>query len=127
VAIGNQYVYQIAAVDSLGNESDLSNADTALVRDYTPPRVVRNVRVREVEEGIEISWEPVPSDDLVGYQVYRSNMPTGIYEAVNNQPVDTTDFIHQSPQEHWWYYVRAMDNSGNLSKPSDPTQAPESD
>jgi fibronectin type 3 domain-containing protein len=124
VETGTEYVYRISAMDSLGNESERSAADTALVRDFTPPRVVRNVRTKQTPDGVQIHWEPVPADDLVGYRVYRSNLPTGVYSSVNSQPVEQTQLTHENPDQRWWYYVRALDTSGNLSKPSDPVQAP---
>ena len=124
VSLGKEYIYQVSAVDSFENESRRSTADTALVRDLAPPRVVRNVRVDSADTGYRVTWERVPDVDITGYKVYRSDLPTGVYEAATPETVSGSTWIDEEGEPGLWYYVRAVDSSGNLSKPSDPVQAP---
>lgn len=124
VSVGTRYIYRVSAVDSFENESDKSPADTVLVREFDPPRVVRNVRVDTAETGYRISWEMVPDEDVTGYKVYRSDLATGVYEPLTSEPLSDSSWIDAGGESGLWYYVRAVDSSGNLSKPSDPVQAP---
>ena len=97
-----------------------------MVRDFDPPRSVRNVRVFSTEsgeEGYRISWEPVVAQDLQGYKVYYSNISTGVYKPLTESPIDDTSFKDSSGQAGRWYRVRAVDISGNESKPNEPVKA----
>lgn len=120
---GQKLQYAVTAVDSMGNESAKIYADTVWVKDYEPPRKVRNVRAVTTGEGIKIQWEPVVSFDLAGYRIYRADMATGRYELLNRQALTTTEWTVTQPTPGTWYRVRAVDSSGNESKPSDPRQA----
>jgi fibronectin type 3 domain-containing protein len=122
VELGLEYRYGVSAIDSVGNESEPTLSDTVWVRDYDPPRKVRNVRTTDVDEGIEITWEPVTASDMVGYNVYRSNISTGVYNPLNQQPVEQTNWIDENANDEFWYRVRAVDISGNESRPSEPVQ-----
>jgi fibronectin type 3 domain-containing protein len=122
VELGLEYQYGVSAIDSVGNESEPTLSDTVLVRDYDPPRKVRNVRTTAVDEGVEITWEPVSAPDMVGYNVYRSNISTGVYNPLNQQPVEETNWIDENANDEFWYRVRAVDISGNESRPSEPVQ-----
>ena len=119
---GTEYIYAISATDSLGNEGDVMESSPILVRNYDPPRKVRNVQIYNSEDGVEITWEEVPASDLVGYIVYSSRISAGQFEALNQEPIQTTSFNHSDGNETLWYRVRALDSSGNLSDMSEPVK-----
>jgi len=119
---GQIYIYSVTAIDSAGNESAESKQDTVLVRDFTPPRSVRNLQIRPGENRSELHWEPVPAYDLSGYRVYRSKLPTGIYKEVTDSVITQTQWPLWTSADKYWYYVRAVDISGNKSVPSKPVQ-----
>ncbi|MDZ7659251.1 hypothetical protein [Fodinibius sp.] len=126
VTIGKKYRYGISVVDSVGNESEPAFSDTVLVRDYDPPRSVRNVTVNSTEsneDGYRINWEPVVAQDLMGYKVYYSNISTGVYKPVTDNTIDETSFKDSNGEVGRWYRVVAVDVSGNESKPSNPVKA----
>lgn len=122
VQAGVEYIYAVSATDSLGNEGEVMESSPVLVRNYNPPRKVRNVQIYSSENGVDIRWEEVPTSDLVGYIVYSSKISAGQFEALNEEPIQTTSFTHSGGNETFWYRVRAIDSSGNLSDMSEPVK-----
>ena len=122
---GRQYRYAVSAVDSLDNEGNRSDPATIEMRDFDAPAAVRNVQAQvQEEEGVRIRWETVSANDMTGYQVYRSTtIPTGIYEPVNEDLVAEPPFSDAEGEADMWYRVRAVDSSGNESRPSQPARA----
>jgi hypothetical protein len=70
--------------------------------------------------GIYMRWERVPGDDLAGYRIYRSDIPTGVFEPVNGVVVTETEFFDTGGNASMWYRVTAVDNTGNESRPGIP-------
>ena len=114
---GNTYVYSVSAADRAGNESIFSTADTILFGSTNPPRSVRNLQAVERNGGIYMRWERVPGNDLAGYRVYRSDLSTGVFELVHESLITETEFFDPGGDAGMWYRVRAVDNSGNESRP----------
>ncbi|MDZ7807223.1 MAG: hypothetical protein U5K71_08905 [Gracilimonas sp.] len=85
VEVGTTYYYAVSAIDTLGNEGETTEPESFLMRDFTPPRAVRNVRASLQNEEVNITWEPVVNQDLKGYQVYSSSSPTGVYELITGR------------------------------------------
>ena len=94
------------------------------MRDFAAPRRVRNIRALATDSlGVALNWEPVPSDDLAGYRVYRSNTATGNYRPVSEALLSETAWEDPEGKLGSWYHIRAVDASGNESKPSNPACA----
>ncbi|MFN2396568.1 MAG: fibronectin type III domain-containing protein [Bacteroidales bacterium] len=119
---GNTYIYAVTATDIAGNESEFSVPDTVFLRNYTPPASVRNIQAAMRDEGVELRWERVAADDFLGYKVYRSGIPTGIYEPLHEGLLEDTRFIDLTGNAEMWYRVRAVDTSGNESRPGSPVR-----
>lgn len=120
--VGNNYVYSVTAIDVAGNESEFSTPDTIFFRDNTPPRSVRNIQALAHEDGVELRWERVVATDLAGYKVYRADIPTGRYEPLHEGLLNETGFFDQDGDIQSWYRVRAVDTSGNQSRPGSPVR-----
>ena len=92
------YFYKVSAVDSVGNESELSNAVMADVRDQTPPSAPTNLRGSVLDsKQIELAWSApggVPSD-LKTYEVfYRRTGSNDAYARAD--PGDLRDTVFTS-------------------------------
>jgi len=126
---GRTYVYRVSAVDSVGQEGPRSTPVQFTLRDDAPPRPIRNVRAVVPDTtgsgppGVRITWGPVDAPDLDGYRVERAGLPTGAYEPVHETAPDTTAWTDPGGTIGTWYRVRALDTSGNPSRPGEPAQA----
>ena len=117
--LGHTYVYRVAAVDTAGNEGAAA-VDTFTFRDFDPPAAPRHVAARRAARGVEVTWERVGSRDLAGYHVYRSALPTGVFEQVTREPVSGQAWTDASGSGTTYYRVRAVDSFGNESAWSPP-------
>lgn len=116
---GQVYEYYASAVDSAGNEGARSPAAALRFSDLTPPRSVRNVRASCLDGGgVSLSWEPVPDDDLAGYEVLGSDIPTGVFTALTSALLESTEWMDPSGVNGSWYRIVAVDTSGERSTPS---------
>jgi len=64
----------------------------------------------------------VTTPHVTGYIVYRSEISTGVFEPVNEEPTTETLMRIGADGSGFWYRVRALDVSGNQSRPSEPVQ-----
>ena len=123
---GIMYTYWITAADSAGNESGRSASISFALRDPYPPQTVRNLRlVAGADNHVNLYWEPVPSADLAGYRVYRSNEPNGVFELLHENLVSEPRWLDSLPVAGSWYRIHAVDHSGNESLPSVPVSLSE--
>ena len=116
-AIKNQsYIYMVESIDSSGNKSGRSISDTVKLVDlYKPAAVPEVTSIFKKGAGVNLSWIAVVEEDLAGYYVYRSLLPTGIYEKLNSSPVKENKFTDKTGNAKYFYKVSAVDQSGNES------------
>ena len=117
-AIGEQIVYAVSAVDTAGNVGPASLSDPIVMRDFDPPTASAFVTAVITDQGVRVRWEPVGDFDLAGYNVYRSALPTGVMEKLNDAPLEILEFVDRSGLLNHWYRIRTVDTSGNESPPS---------
>jgi len=117
VVHGRRYVYRLTAVDSAGNVSG-AVADSVDFRDLTPPPAPRATSARLVAGAVRVQWERVVSPELAGYNVYRSGLPTGVFQRLTPAPVSALTFADSTGKGGLFYVVRAVDRSGNESAAS---------
>ncbi len=117
VALHTRYLYRLVAVDKAGNLGAPAT-DSLLFRESTPPPAPRYAAASLAQDGVRIRWERVVDRDLAGYYVYRSNIPTGVFERVTDRPVQGLSFLDADGRAEYYYVVRAVDGSGNESQPS---------
>ncbi|MCD6088035.1 MAG: hypothetical protein J7K11_08755 [Candidatus Hydrothermae bacterium] len=113
---GRSYYYAVSAVDSAGNESCRTDFIAEFARDFAPPPPPAGVKITVTEKGVEIRWEKVSVDDLLGYNVYRSDLPTGVFERLNDRPLRAEKFIDREGRKGLYYRITSLDTSGNESK-----------
>lgn len=119
------YYYEVAAVDSAGNEGR-SQRIFIEVRDVTPPAPPKNVFVSPDTGRIVLTWRANEEPDLRGYYVYRSihdgNHHDDEFIVMNTTPLTTTTYTEILPKNvktKFVYAVVAEDLSYNRSKLSD--------
>jgi fibronectin type 3 domain-containing protein len=121
---GRRYWYEVAAVDSAGNEGK-SPAMAVTAADIAAPPAPAGFKATLAKTTVGLSWQAVTEPDLAGYNVYRSDMPSGVPEKLNREPLKETKYADPVGGATRCYWVRALDTSGNESPRSEvlrPTQ-----
>ena len=79
---------------------------------------------------IELVWDPVEEEDVVGYNVYRSYTETGGYARINVDLVEGTSYFRDDGLDlltRYYYKISAVNVSlieGDLSDPANKSTAP---
>jgi hypothetical protein len=91
--------------------------DTVSPRDL-PPAVPTGVTTVTGDGWVEIQWNPVREEDVVGYGVYRSRTLEGAYNRIATvEGVESTSYLdtHVINGVTYYYAVDAFDEAGNES------------
>jgi hypothetical protein len=125
---GSRYNYIVRAV-SLGTngaqvESLNSNTVAAEPRDVFPPAAPGRVTAAAAPGRISLFFPANTETDVAGYVIYRSadaSLPLQDWTKLNDQLWTRTTFQDETVEagKRYYYYVRAVDNSGNVSPPSE--------
>ena len=121
---GEQYCYYVIAVDSSGNRSSVpaANCIVAAARDIEPPSAPTGLTgMPQSSAAIDLMWNASTDNDAVqGYLVVNvtSEDPDEQYviEGVQ-EPGGTAKRLN--PETEYCYVVLAVDNSNNISEPSE--------
>ena len=123
VVKGVKYIYYAVAVDTVGNISEPSQTDTILFKDFSPPPAPRDILAKDLNGKVEITWGKVTDFDMVGYNVYRSDFPTGTFKKINDKVILDVKYVDNTGNKNYFYRIKAVDTSGNESE-YDKTVAP---
>jgi len=125
---GSNYRYVVRSV-SLGTggaqvESLNSNVLEVSPKDTFPPTVPGPVTLAAAPGRISLFYPPNPESDLAGYNIYRStdpNLPKDKWTKLNSALLTKTTFVDENVESGrtYYYYVAAVDQSGNVSGPSE--------
>ncbi|HZE72369.1 MAG TPA: hypothetical protein VE135_22895 [Pyrinomonadaceae bacterium] len=125
---GQNYRYLVRSV-SLGTEgaqveSLNSNTLTASPRDIFPPSAPVNLSIVAAPGRISIFFPTNPEPDVVGYDIYRStdeSLPKERWTKLNAAPLTRTTFQDENVEsgKRYYYYLKAIDKTGNVSEPSE--------
>ena len=126
--IGEQYNYIVRSV-SLGTggaqvESLNSNVVAVAPRDVYPPSAPTSITVAAAPGRLSLFFPANPERDVAGYNIYRSvdpNLPKEQWAKLNDALLTRTTFQDErvEPGKKYYYYLTAVDTSGNTSAPSD--------
>jgi len=74
------------------------------------------------EGGLNLSWNPVNSNDLEGYRVFRSTEKDGIMKALNPELTEKNEFFDEEIKggQDYFYWVVAYTENGYSSRLNDP-------
>ncbi|MBC7329029.1 hypothetical protein H5T88_01580 [bacterium] len=117
---GKKYLYQMSAFDLRGNESEKTKPIEVIPSDVERPPTPQNIKVVLTDRGVVIIWEAVKADDLLGYNVYRADYPSGVFKKLNQQPIKDLSFLDGEGKATHYYKVTAIDTSQNESIPPQP-------
>jgi len=131
---GKTYLYTVRAViPADGGAVESADSVPAIVtpRDIFPPAVpqgiVAAVIVGSPTNGpeVDLSWSINAETDLAGYRVYRSEQQDTPGQLGTPDLLLSPAYRDTSvqPGHRYWYYVTAVDRSGNESAPSAPVAA----
>jgi hypothetical protein len=115
---GQNYTYEVAAVDTSGNEGQksLPASGTPTEYDSEPPTKVTGLFVVDAKDGkLDLTWDPA-SDNIgvVKYRVYRDGL------RLDDEPMGTTYLdTGLNNSQSYTYQVSAMDLQGNEGPKSD--------
>lgn len=115
---GTVYYYRLAGLDFFGEETALTASREIRVGDLTPPPPPMNPKKSVKMLNVSISWNTQSVSDLAGFHVYRSNKSDGQFVRISNILIPKTETIYMDPvpqPDFYYYYVAAVDNSGNES------------
>lgn len=118
---GQGYVYQVVAVDYLGNESARSVPVSVVPKDLTPPVPIRRISASwKKSKGVELKWALSASRNVLAYHVYRSSGKDAPFEQVWTGGKKDTLFLDSRLTEGttYSYYVVALNDAGIRSNSS---------
>ena len=113
---GRTYIYYATVIDTAGNISEPTKKDTIFFKDFSPPPKPGYASAKIVNGKVELKWSRVIDFDFVGFNVYRSDFPTGTFIKVNKEIVKENSFTDPLGTEKHFYRIRSVDTSGNESK-----------
>jgi fibronectin type 3 domain-containing protein/regulation of enolase protein 1 (concanavalin A-like superfamily) len=102
------------------------NDNTYLITNIKPesaPSAPRNLAA--VDGGITVNWTPNTEANLAGYNVYRATSAAGPWTKANASLVTGSSYTDPfgDPGSTWFYQVKAVDLSGNVSAASNTISA----
>jgi predicted phage tail protein len=125
---GETYHYVVRSV-SLGTEgaqveSLNSNAISVSPRDIFPPSAPASITVAAAPGRLSIFFPANPEADIAGYNIYRStdpDLPKNQWNKLNAELLTRTTFQDEKVESgrRYYYYLTAVDKSGNTSQLSE--------
>jgi uncharacterized protein len=125
---GTNYRYIIRSV-SLGTdgaqvESLNSNSLSVSPRDVFAPSAPAGLSIVAAPGRISIFFPANPEPDVAGYHVFRAtdpDLPRDRWTKLNSSLLTRTTFQDEKVEsgKRYYYYLNAVDNAGNISKPSE--------
>ncbi len=125
---GDQYTYFVRAV-SLGSggnqvESLDSNNFNVSAKDIYAPSAPSSITIAAAPGRLSLFFPANTESDVVGYNVYRSLDPElskDKWSKLNGELLTRTTYQDEKvePGKKYYYYLTAVDSSGNVSAPSE--------
>jgi len=118
--LGNNYTYQIEALDYFGNSGQLSEPIIVEFKDVEPPPPTKGLSaiIDNKSMTVDISWRKNNAKDLKGYNIYYSNDKDSIQIELNKtlMSADSTMLSFNVEKAGDYYlWISAVDSSENFS------------
>jgi predicted phage tail protein len=125
---GENYRYVVRSV-SLGTdgaqvESLNSNSLSVSPRDIFAPSAPASITIAAAPGRLSIFFPANPEADVTGYEIYRStdpDLPKERWTKLTPAPLTRTTFLDENVEsgKRYYYYIRAIDQAGNISPSSE--------
>ncbi|MEZ5332126.1 MAG: hypothetical protein R2991_08745 [Thermoanaerobaculia bacterium] len=119
--LGARYIYAVTAVTRSAPllESALSVEREILYQDRFEPDPPGSLVAFPEEGQVRVLWDASPSDDVVGYIIYRRR-EGGSAKALDDEPIDDLEYVDTDiePGQVLLYAAVAVDGAGNRSAAS---------
>lgn len=114
------YTVRIKSVDRLGNRSAFSSGVShTTAKDSVAPATPTGLSISAGFENIWIQWSANTESDLAEYQIFQQNAvspaPNAGTSPTYRSGSTTVQITGLAPGVPWWFWVRAVDTSGNAS------------
>jgi len=120
INLGNTYYYSIEGIDFLGRKTAMSNPVKLTPKDFAVPPSPFNIKVKVDDNKVTVMWQQKITDDLKGFNIYRSLKKDGKYEKINKTELKISDTSYtdviMNPEPAYYYYVEAKNTKENVSK-----------
>jgi spore germination protein YaaH len=115
LASEREYTFTVRTLDSQGALSEAS-ASLKVLTTHTPPPAPTNVTANTTSQSATLSWSPsdAVSGTIVGYRVFRDEIPVGQTSATEMTIADL------APSSEYQITVSAVDSLGAVSAPTAP-------
>lgn len=122
--IGENYTYELEAVDFFNRASKMSLPVTIEIPDRRPvpaPADVEAVKKNATE--VWIVWSNADSENLAGYNVLTARKSDGKYKQLNDEmlPPDQTEFLYKVPEFGDYFFKIETVNRYGVTGESNPT------
>lgn len=106
---GTEYFIGVAAVDEYGRESGI--VETSIIPSIIPDEV--DFTADPMKNKVTLHWPPARTLDVTGYNIYRADSLSGVYQKLNSNIVTDTAYTDIPPltNSYVWYKVNAVDSS----------------
>jgi predicted phage tail protein len=125
---GTNYRYLVRSV-SLGTEGGQveslnSNAISVSPSDTFPPSAPASITIAAAPGRLSLFFPANPEGDVAGYYIYRAtdpDLPKAQWDKLNPALLTRTTFQDERVEsgKRYYYYLTAVDQTGNVSPPSD--------
>ncbi|MGJ8663661.1 MAG: hypothetical protein ACSHWU_08420, partial [Marinicella sp.] len=118
------YAYQVAAVDSAGNSSELSNTvNLTINQQILAAPTGLTIEVISTGGSLQLDWNLHPSPDWSSFKIYRSLDPSSGFEYLAETIENTWLDSNLMNGSRYHYYITAIDSVGNESLASNEVSA----
>ncbi|MBA2526558.1 MAG: hypothetical protein H0V18_12385 [Pyrinomonadaceae bacterium] len=125
---GENYRYIVRSV-SLGTEGGQveslnSNSLSVSPRDIFAPSAPASITIAAAPGRLSIFFPANPEPDVAGYEIYRStdpDLPKERWTKMTSAQLTKTTFLDENVEsgKRYYYYIKAIDQAGNVSPPSE--------
>jgi hypothetical protein len=116
---GKEYIYCVKGINAFAEESFCALIK-ALAIDDRKPIIPEITSIKQIgSKQVKIEWKTENEDDLVGFQINKSDHPEGQYHKVNEFIISKNirEFIDSSANENNIFYnVQSINAAGNISE-----------